>query len=293
MKLSVVIATRDRAAYLARALDALAAQKDAPPFETIVADNGSTDGTASVVTERAAAMPDLQRVYVAEPNRAAARNAGIAAASGDIVVFVDDDVWLPEDFLAAHARAHAGPVARAVSGPILNVASYDARPKPGPLNYSSAFLCTCNVSVPRAALTAVSGFDPRFRLYGWEDTELGLRLRRSGVRRAFAWDAYLYHIKPPQIETLETVERKTIERAQMAALLLEKDRSPRLRLATGAYGLNLWRARLLAPSSAAPFYRGLAENARLHAGVRAFARAQYLDVVYTGALREALRGAHH
>jgi glycosyltransferase involved in cell wall biosynthesis len=293
-EVSLVIATRDRAPFLARALESLASQSVAPPFEVIVADNGSTDATAQVVAERVAAAPyALRSVYVGEPNRAAARNAGIEASSGAIVAFVDDDVWLPPRFVAAHARAHRNGERLAVSGPILNVPSYDDRPKPSLLNHSNAFLCTCNVSVPREALLAVSGFDVRFDLYGWEDTELGLRLRRSGVRRAFAWDAFLYHIKPPRVETLDELTRKATERAQMAALLLEKDQSVRTKLATGAYAANLWRARLVSPASAAPFYRRAAESPRLAAPLRALARGQYLDAVYVAALRRALAERAH
>jgi len=146
------------------------------------------------------------------------------------------------------------------------------------------------VSVPRASLLEVAGFDERFHLYGWEDTELGLRLRRHGVQRGFAWDAYLYHIKPAATETLDVVAGKTIERAQMAARLLDKDRGLRTRLATGAYGPNLWRARLFAPAWLQPVYRSLAQSERLPRPLRDLARAQFLDVTYTNALRRALAG---
>lgn len=287
-ELSVIIATRDRSTFLARALESLAAQETPPSFEVIVADNGSSDATAVVVAEAARRGLDVRRVYLAEPNRAAARNAGIDSAQGRIVVFVDDDVWLPPRFLRAHLTAHPGVDALAVSGPILNVASYDERPRPVPFHYSNAFLCTCNVSIPRVSLLAVSGFDSRFKLYGWEDTELGLRLRRSGVRRGFAWDAYLYHVKPMHSETLAELERKAAERAEMAALLLEKDRSLRTILATGAYPANLWRSRIVAPPALVPFYRRLAENDRLPKFARAVARTQLLDAVYIGALQRAL-----
>ncbi len=289
MKLSVVIATRDRAMFLERALDSLDRQVDAPAFETVVVDNGSRDGTRALVEARTATAPyALTYVAVPEPNRGAARNAGIAAARGAIVVFVDDDVSLPPSFLAAHAAAHAGVFPVAVSGPILNVPSYDARPTPRLVNYSGAFFCTCNVSVPRASLAAVGGFDERFDLYGWEDTELGLRLRRYDVRRAFAWDAYLWHIKPPHSETFEVVAGKTVERARMAAKLLRKDDGWRTRLATGAYAPNLLRSALLAPRWALPLYRAAATNARLPALVRALAGAQFLDGTYTSTLRSAL-----
>ena len=291
MKLSVVIATKDRAAYLSRTLDGFAAQRDAPEFEVIVVDNGSSDGTASLARERAATSAfSLKLVHVAQPNRGAARNAGIAAATGAIVLFVDDDVQLPERFLAAHAAAQRGVFPQAVSGPILNVPDYDSRPRPSAANYSGAFFCTCNVSVPRSALQAVGGFDEGFDLYGWEDTELGLRLRRHDVRRAFAWEAYLWHVKPPASETLEVVYGKTVERAAMAARLLRKDGGLRTKLATGAYGLNLWRSRLGAPRWSLGAYRSLATNSRVPRVLRAFARGQYLDGAYTSALRRALHG---
>ena len=286
---SVVIATRDRASFLADALDSLAAQERAPAFEVVVADNGSRDGTADLVARYAArGGMDVRYTFVERPNRGAARNAGIAVARGAVVAFVDDDVVVPPGFLAAHAAAHAGTFPLAVSGPILNVPDRATRPKPGPANYSRAFFCTCNVSVPRSSLVAAGNFDERFDLYGWEDTELGLRLRGRDVRRAFAWDAYLWHLKPAKSETFEVLLSKVTERAQMAAHLLHKDGGWRTRLATGAYGLNLARAAIFAPAWSFAFFKRLQADTRFPAGVRAFARAQALDVAYTTTLRRAL-----
>ncbi|MDB5039613.1 MAG: hypothetical protein JWN27_339, partial [Candidatus Eremiobacteraeota bacterium] len=87
MTLSVVIATKDRAALLVDALGSLRAQADAPPFEIIVVDNGSNDATPEIARKHGA-----EYAFVAEPNRGKARNAGIARATGDLVLFVDDDV---------------------------------------------------------------------------------------------------------------------------------------------------------------------------------------------------------
>jgi GT2 family glycosyltransferase len=290
VKLSVVIATRDRASLLAGALDSLAVQRDAPPFEVIVADNGSSDDTPSVVAQRATAIgTGVRRIFVPEPNRGAARNRAAEAAAGDVLVFVDDDVVVPGRFLAAHARRHEDAPSVTVAGPIVNVPSTDLRPAPTAANASRAFLCTCNASLPRRAFESVGGFDERFDLYGWEDTDLGIRLRRAGVRRIFAWDAYLYHIKPPSAETLEAARRKVIEKARMAARLVAKYPFPRTRLATGAYGANLMRAALVVPSWSLPWYERLAGNERMPAPLRALARAQALDGAYVAALRSALR----
>ena len=95
---SVVIATRDRAALLAQTLDALGRQTwPHDRLEVVVADNGSTDGTRATV-ESAAARPDMPAVLylsVDEPGKSFAVNAALALARGAILAFTDDDV-LPE-----------------------------------------------------------------------------------------------------------------------------------------------------------------------------------------------------
>ena len=287
MRMSVVIATKDRAGYVERVLTSLALQENAPSFEVIVVDNASTDNTKAVVEAFISHAPmPVQYCYESEPNRGKARNAGIALATGYIVVFCDDDVLLPENFLAAHEAAHISSNL-VVNGPIINVASYNDRPKPAVGNYSRAFLCTCNVSVPRHSLEAVGGFDEAFHLYGWEDTELGVRLREAGMRWKFAWDAFLWHIKPPSENTLEVETRKVLERARMARRFLDKQPSGRVRAATGAHPINLLRGKLI-PEPMLAVFAGIATSDRAPGAVRAFARSQFLDGMYTRELIRAL-----
>ncbi|HEY0393957.1 MAG TPA: glycosyltransferase [Candidatus Elarobacter sp.] len=285
MKISVVIATKDRAALLDAALASLRAQENPPEYELIVVDNGSSDATADVARKHGALY-----AFVAEPNRGKARNAGIARASGEVIAFVDDDVVTPPHFLAAHAAAHEDDIfPLAVSGPIVNVPDPALQPKPSPANVSRAFFVTCNVSVRASSLRAVGGFDEAFDLYGWEDTELGARLRAHGVRRAFAWEAYLWHVKPPTPESLEEALGKAIEKARMAARFVRKMPTPRVKLATGAYGLNLLRARVLNPGFAQPLFAGLASSRRVPPVVAQLARGALLDSVYTEELDRQLQ----
>lgn len=279
-----MIATKDRAALLDAALASLRAQVDAPEFELVVVDNGSSDATPEVARKHGTSY-----AYVAEPNRGKARNAGIALATGDAIVFCDDDVVTPPHFLGAHAKAHRDEIVPlAVSGPIVNVASSDERPEPTGANFSRAFFVTCNVSVRSASLRAVGGFDEAFDLYGWEDTELGVRLREDGVRRCFAWDAYLWHIKPPTVESLEDALGKALEKARMAARFVQKKPTPRIKLATGAYRFNLLRARIFAPALAQPLLAGLATSPRTPSAFAGIARGMLLDSVYTEELERRL-----
>jgi GT2 family glycosyltransferase len=284
MKLSVVIATRNRAALLEGALTALRAQVGVGAIELVVADNGSTDDTRAVAKRHGATY-----AFAPEPNRGRARNVGVAAASGEVILFVDDDVVVPPFFVAAHLRVHASHTfPHVVTGPIINVPSANERPVPTFRNASNAFFCTCNASLRRTTFELVGGFDEAFDLYGWEDTELGVRLRGAGVRRVFAWDAYLWHIKPSSTETLEAALQKTIEKARMAARFVRKVPSHRAKLATGAYTFNRWRARLLTPRAAQPFLAGIATSARVPTPLARVARGLVLDSVYVDELEKAL-----
>jgi glycosyltransferase involved in cell wall biosynthesis len=288
IRISVVIATKDRARYLERTLDSLEAQAGAPAFEVIVVDNGSGDETKAVVERRCARTPfALTYLDEPQPNRGKARNRGVEAARGEYILFCDDDVQMPPGWIAAHETAHLGAGDCIVNGPILNVASYESRPRPKPANYSRAYLCTCNASLPRRAFARVGGFDEAFDLYGWEDTELGVRLRQAGVRWRFAWDAYLWHIKLPSENTVEDESRKAVEKARMARRFIAKHPSKRARLATGAYALNELRGRYLLPDWLLATYAGVATRDRMPAWIKAFARAQLLDGIYT---RELFRG---
>lgn len=286
MDFSVVIATKDRARYLECALASLLAQRDPPAFEVIVVDNGSTDDTPRIVEQFSRGAIPIRSVFTAEPNRGKARNSGVAVARGASLLFCDDDVYVPVHWVAAHAAAHRRTRERIVNGPILNVPSYASRPKPRPANYSRAFLCTCNASLSTRDFERAGGFDESFDLYGWEDTELGVRLRAIGLRWTFAWNAYLWHVKPPESNTLAVESRKAVEKARMAGKFLAKHPSPRARFATGAHPLNLLRARMFLPDWLLALYGGVAASERTPSWLAPWMRAHFLDALYA---RELVR----
>jgi GT2 family glycosyltransferase len=286
LECSVVIATRDRCRALKRALESLAQQDNTPPYEVVVVDNGSTDATRDAV-ERAASTSVVRYCYEPQANRGAARNRGVAQATGTYILFCDDDVRVPRNWIAAHLAGHAGDD-DVVNGPILNVREAFDEPKPTFANYSRAFLCTCNVSLRKSSFDRCGGFDERFDLYGWEDTELGVRLREGGARWRFAWDAYLWHVKSADEAPLEIEARKAVEKARMARRFLEKHPSRRARMATGAHAVNLFRARYLLPEGYVALCAGLAADQKTPGWLRSVARGQFLDAVYA---RELVRPA--
>ncbi len=105
IRISVLIATRNRSLSLARLINALSAQVDSPVFEVIVSDNGSSDDTHKVVKN---ARNRLQIHYVREerPGKSLALNAALKFARGELIIFTDDDVipqpdWLSQLYSAA------------------------------------------------------------------------------------------------------------------------------------------------------------------------------------------------
>lgn len=288
MRATLVIATHNRAPQLAACLASLRPQIAAAQCEVIVVDNGSTDDTAAVVAQAASGDVSLRLLSVPEPNRAKARNAGIAAARGAVVIFCDDDTLVPSGFIAAHLSAHAEHDPCVVAGPIINIADAAHMVPPSPAHYSRAFFCTCNASARKADLEGVGGFDERYDLYGWEDTDLGLRLRHSGLHRFFSWAAFIYHIKPAAAMTYERRRGLMLEKARMAARFVHKSPSTPVRLATGAYSANYLRSALL---TLPPLRRWLERTARSSSNESPFARfatETLLDAEYLAALRAAL-----
>lgn len=120
--LSVILSTYNRGELLDDALESILDQTDpgTPPFELIVVDNNSTDGTRQAV-ERLAARDGRVR-YLFEPQQGLsyARNAGLRQARAPLIAFTDDDVRAQPDWVAAIVRAFAEhPEADVVGGRVL------------------------------------------------------------------------------------------------------------------------------------------------------------------------------
>jgi GT2 family glycosyltransferase len=198
MRLSIIVPLYNNPAQAADCLGSLMASAT-PDCEIIAVDDGSTDGTPEVATALGVRVLRLGR----NSGPAVARNAGAASASGDILVFVDQDVVAPPEAIGRIARIfERRPELAAVFG------SYDAAPRARGLvsqfrnllhHYvhqrgdpdASTFWTGCG-AVRREVFQELGGFR---RLAGVEDVELGYRLRRRGHRILLDRELQVKHLK--------------------------------------------------------------------------------------------------
>lgn len=224
---SVVVPVLDDAARLAACLDALHRQVDAPELEVVVVDNGSTDTSVAV----ARAHP-LAPVVVVEPRRGsyAARNAGLAVATGSLVAFTDADCVPAPDWSsrgaaslvdAAVVGGHVQPTSSV--GPSvwerLDRAIYLRQQD---LVTQQGYSATANLWVRREVLDEVGPFDASLLSSG--DFEWGQRAIALGQRASFAADVVVTHAPRTTLSSTWKLHRRL--GAGWARL---EDRYPQLR----------------------------------------------------------------
>jgi glycosyltransferase involved in cell wall biosynthesis/GT2 family glycosyltransferase len=190
---SIVVNTWNRVGYLRRLLPALLRQRDVV-FELVVVNGPSTDGTDALLE---AYSDQLKVVSCPDRNLSRSRNLGIRAASGDIVVFIDDDA-LPGDewWLCRFAQAFANDdqTLGAVGGPVLiadteiyefgdgMTSDYGLNDFYQSINASPRWIRRvqgCNAAFRRIALLHIGGFD-EFFVYYLDESDVCLRLKRAG-----------------------------------------------------------------------------------------------------------------
>lgn len=238
MRASIQLCTFNRAALLERVLDACFEQTvPEHAYEVVLVNDGSSDDTPAVI-ERARRRANCAFVVVDQPNSGLAkgRNAGIARASGERIVFIDDDVLPLPNFVEEHLRSHASYPQAIVRGGAINVENFDELPPPvwSIKDYSGNYFWTTNVSAPLKTMRAIGGFNESFSEYGWEDIDVGLRLRARGTRAMFNPKALVYHFKPrPRSGDVEKMLRQARAQARTAVQLARLHPHWRTYLATG------------------------------------------------------------
>ncbi len=246
-RVSVVVCSYNGARTIANCLDGLA-RLDYPDYEVIVVDDGSRDATA-VIARRYAP------VLIQTPNRGLshARNAGLAAATGEIVAYIDDDArpdphwlrYLAATFMSTSHAGVGGPnIAPPGDGPI---AECVARAPGGPVHVllndrEAEHIPGCNMAFRKSCLEAIGGFDPQFRTAG-DDVDVCWRLQERGWTLGFHPAALVWHHRR---NSLRTYWRQQIGYGRAEAMLErkwpEKYNGPgHVRWAGRIYGLGLTR----------------------------------------------------
>ncbi len=215
LDVSVVVPTFNRCGPLARLLAGLERQHArGARFEVIVVDDGSDDGTDAFLATVRTPYP-LRAIRQRRQGPAAARNAAIAAASADVLLFLDDDVVPQDGLFEGHLAVHARDPLAAVAGRMAAPAGHTFAPW---LDWEATMLersyarilagnggpgwwlfYTANCSVRREHAFAVGGFDERFVRV--EDSDLAYRLFARGLRFSFVPDAVVEHEPDRTFET--------------------------------------------------------------------------------------------
>lgn len=245
LDLSVVLPIRDDAQALSLTLSSLAAQTLEPErWEVILVDDGSARPASEIVDR--SGLPNVRVIrHDHSRGRSAARNSGIAAAAGAVVVLLDGDSYTAPDLVERHRSFHldqTGPDRVMLGGryepswetfdrllagdpvPPTSQEQLDLRLSMFGVDAATfeiigapwAFVFTHNMSVRRDTLAAIGGFDEEFDGWGHEDVELGFRLHAHAGRRPgyFVLDPSTYCFHMPHyrdVAAQDTQGRANIE----------------------------------------------------------------------------------
>jgi len=242
--ISVQICTYNRKNLIGKALEALFGQ-DYPKdkYEIVLVDDGSKDGTGEVVKSL---DPPCKFTYIYQENAglSTGRNQGIRAASGEIILFVDDDIMASETLLAEHMKIHREYDMAVVRGWVNHVDDLEKpvkQPKFTMQDISTAFFWTSNVSVAKKYLEEAGMFDETFREYGWEDLELGLRLKSLGLILKYNRNAVVYHYKSRWKKSdLPKLLKQARSKGRTAVIFLDKHPTVRVKMATGIHTMRFF-----------------------------------------------------
>jgi GT2 family glycosyltransferase/glycosyltransferase involved in cell wall biosynthesis len=226
-KLSVVVVTHDNRDLNRVCLESLSARNEWPNWELLVVDNGSTDGTRELLEEEAVRLRPRLRVLAFAENRgfAAACNAGLAAATGDYLVLLNNDTVVTRGALTALVRHLAADPSLGMVGPVTNAIANEARVEVGYRDLASlpdwarrdarehdgeAFaipmLALFCAAFPRRVFEAVGPLDERFGIGLFEDDDYCRRVTKKGFAIRCARDAFVHHWQMASFRKMEQSE---------------------------------------------------------------------------------------
>ena len=230
--ISIVICTYNRDKYLGTTLSMIASCKlPSGGYELVLVDNNCTDSTSEICREFASSHPEISFKYVLESNQGLsyARNRGISESAGDVIVFLDDDAFVSENYLQRlEVRLSEFPDAAAFGGRIRPLFENGAAPGwlcrwtrswlsaldmgDEPKVFSKGYPIGANMGFRRSALELCGGFDTRLgrtgkNLMGGEEKDIFLRLMGKGFKVLYFPDVEVQHVIPESRTTREYIVR--------------------------------------------------------------------------------------
>jgi O-antigen biosynthesis protein len=204
-RISVVVCSHNGARTIGDCLDGIA-RLDYPDYETIVVDDGSTDDTANIVQPFG-----LRLIRTEHRGLSSARNAGLEAASGEIVAYLDDDArpdphwlrYLAATFMTTRHVGVGGPNVPPEGSSILDACMAEAPGGPIHVLFSdreAEHIPGCNMAFRKKALEDVGGFDPQFWTAG-DDVDMCWRLRDREDTLGFSPAAMVWHRRRPSVSS--------------------------------------------------------------------------------------------
>lgn len=205
---SVIIPTHNRREGLRGMLEDLLLQTGVDePFEVFVVDSPVAEDVSDVVEALRSRGLDV-RYLITENNRAGKRNAGAHESTSATLLFADDDMRFPPDWVANHLKAQAKSPNSWISGAVSFPAEWVAtsnyyrykntrqlNPGTAPTDREIAGnqVVTMNTSIPKELYVAAGGMSTDFTRYGGEDVEFGYRVKRHGGRLIYSGAPLAYH----------------------------------------------------------------------------------------------------
>ena len=233
-KVSVIICTYNRVAYLPRTLAALAAQSEpCQDFEILLIDNNSRDGTLEVCREFQYTHPELNFRYMTESRQGLsfARNRGIDEAQSDILVFIDDDAFATPDYLQNLIRFFESTPDAAAAGGRIYPLFESKRPDWLPdilmslmsvidlgdrvCLFKKKFPIGANMAFRRKTIQAYGNFNVKLgrrgdKLEGAEEKDLFLKIIAAGEKVYYVPDAVVQHVIPDKRLSFDHFRRQAI-----------------------------------------------------------------------------------
>jgi len=235
MEISVIIPTYNRRKILEIILPQILEQDFSQPYEVIVSDDGSSDGTKDLIEEYSKKHKNLKYIYSSERRGPAhTRNLALEISKGKLIVFIDSDIYVKRDFLKNHYEIQKENNFKVlVQGPVVNTYNFESpwKEKYKLRDMSTAYFASGNASISREILLKAGFFDENFSFYGWEDLELGIRLKKLGVKLVKSDKVLVWHLQvPPDFHNLSYLLNKERERARSAIYFYKKHPTPEVKM---------------------------------------------------------------